>query len=289
MGKSETTMNSITRFATIVVVSVALLSGCSKLKNDSAPTAPGASVHGNGFGDSTSANFHPAAFRGQLKWNVESCKSCHGVKFDGGIAQKSCIGCHTQTNGPEACNTCHGGSVNVAPPNDLSGSSQRTSKGVGAHQAHLAGGTIGVAVACKTCHVVPGKFTDAGHVDDGIAEVKTDTTSVFYRSNAVYTTSTATCANTYCHGNFQNGNVSNAVVWNDTTGVNSAIKCGSCHGDITRTDPEERARPKTIAEGGTHPNKGDFNTTHCSNCHGAVVDANLNFVNKALHINGKLN
>ena len=288
MGKSETTMNSIMRFATIIFFSIAFFAGCSKLKNDSAPTAPSGSVHAEGFRDSTSPNFHQNAFRAQLKWNVESCKSCHGQKFDGGTAQKSCIGCHTQTNGPEACNTCHGG-VNAAPPSDLSGNTQRTSKGVGAHQAHLAGGTIGVAVACKTCHSVPATVAAAGHIDDGIAEVKTDTTSVFYRSDAVYTRSSATCAGTYCHGNFQNGNASNIVTWTDTTGVNSATQCGTCHGDVTKADPQDRARPKTISEGGTHPDKGAFGTTKCMNCHGAVVDANMNIINTSLHINGRVN
>ena len=285
-------MNPIIRFVTIIFFSIALFAGCSKLKNQSAPTEPSASVHGEGFRDSTSANFHAVAFRAQLKWNVESCKPCHGQKFDGGTAQKSCIGCHTQANGPEACNTCHGG-INAAPPTDLSGNIQRTSKGVGAHQAHLAGGTIGVAVACKTCHTVPATVDAAGHIDDGIAEVKTDSTSLFYRSNASYTSTTATCSNAYCHGNFANGNTSNSMVWTDTTGVGFATRCGTCHGDPARTDPEDRARPKTVSEGGTHPNKDDYKdpsgaSLKCYRCHGNVVDANLNFVNKALHINGKV-
>lgn len=279
-------MNSITRFATIIFFSLAFFAGCSKLKNDSAPTAPGASVHGNGFGDSASANFHAVAFRAQLKWNVESCKSCHGQKFDGGTAQKSCIGCHTQTNGPEACNTCHGG-VSAAPPNDLSGNTQRTSKGVGAHQAHLAGGKVGAAVACATCHTVPTKVSDAGHITNGVALVKTDTTSLFYKSDALYSASSATCASTYCHGNIPNGNKL-TVSWTDTTSVNAVIACGSCHGDVTKTDPEDRARPKTVSQGGTHPDKGAFGSTKCMDCHGHAIDANLNFINKSLHINGRI-
>jgi predicted CxxxxCH...CXXCH cytochrome family protein len=280
-------MKSITKFFTLLSIFVGLLAGCSQLKNDSAPTAPTASVHGSGFKDSTSANFHGLVFQTTLKWNVESCKTCHGQKFDGGTAQKSCLGCHSQANGPEACNTCHGG-VNAAPPSDLSGNTQRTSKGVGAHQAHLAGGKIGAAVACNTCHAVPAKVSDVGHINDGVAEVKTDTTSLFYRSAASYTASSATCASTYCHGNFPNGN-NKTVSWTDITSVNSVIACGTCHGDPAKSDPEDRARPKTISQGGTHPDKGAFNTTHCSNCHGSVVDANLNFVNKALHINGRFN
>lgn len=274
-------MKSITLCITTILFSVAFLAGCSQLKNESAPTAPTALIHGSGFKDPTSANFHGLAFRTTLKWNVESCKPCHGQKFDGGTVQKSCLGCHTQTNGPEACNTCHGG-VNAAPPSDLSGNTQRTLKGVGAHQAHLTGGKIGAAVACNTCHTVPSKVSEAGHITNGIALVKTETTSLFYRSDASYSSTSATCASTYCHGNFPNGSTK-TVSWTDTTGVNSVITCGTCHGDPTKSDPEDRARP-----GGTHPVKGAFGTTKCMNCHGYVVDENLNFRNKLLHINGRV-
>jgi predicted CxxxxCH...CXXCH cytochrome family protein len=285
-------MKSITLWVTIILFSVAFLAGCSQLKNDSAPTAPTASIHGSGFKDSTSTNFHGLAFRTTLKWNVESCKSCHGQKFDGGTVQKSCLGCHTQSNGPEACNTCHGG-VNAAPPSDLSGNTLRTSKSVGAHQAHLAGGKIGAAVACSTCHTVPAKVSDAGHITNGIALVKTETTSIFYRSEASYSSALTTCASTYCHGNFPNGK-NKTVLWTDTTGVNSVIACGMCHGDPSNSDPEDRARPKTVSQGGTHPDKDDYKdpsgaSLKCYRCHGNVVDANLNIINKALHINGKVN
>lgn len=275
-------MKAIVSCGTIFLASLWVFCGCSQLKNETAPTSPSVSVHPIGFKDSTSANFHGTLFRTQLKWNVLNCKPCHGQRYDGGTVQRSCLTCHTQAGGPEACNTCHGG-TNAAPPADLAGNTQRTARGVGAHQAHLAGGTIGAAVACNVCHGVPRSVGDAGHIDDGIAEVKTDTTSVFYRSNSSYTSSNGMCANTYCHGNFSNGNSTNVVTWTDTTGVNSAVRCGTCHGDVTQTDPQERARP-----GGTHPKKSEFPTLTCSNCHGYVVDENLNFRNKSLHINGRV-
>lgn len=288
-------MKSIVLCVSIILFSIAFLAGCSQLKNNSVPTAPTPTVHGTGFKDSTSANFHGLAFRTTLKWNVESCKSCHGEKFDGGTVQKSCLTCHSKTGGPENCTTCHGG-VNAAPPKDLSRNTLRIANGVGAHQAHVVGGSIGAAVACNVCHVVPTAVADSGHINSGIAEVKFDTTSAFYRSNALYSPSTATCSNMYCHGNFQNGNRANSIVWTDTTGVNLATKCGTCHGDPTISDSlktEDRARPKTIAQGGTHPNKDDYKdpsgaSLKCYRCHGNVVDANLNIINKALHINGKV-
>jgi hypothetical protein len=39
-----------------------------------------------------------------------NCQTCHGSNYNGGSVGVSCLslGCHVNTNGPEACNTCHG-------------------------------------------------------------------------------------------------------------------------------------------------------------------------------------
>ncbi len=282
-------MKTFLKYGIILGVTIGLIAGCSQLKNETAPVSPTLSLHGVGFKDTTSPNFHGIAIRAQKQpWNVQVCRSCHGLRYDGGTAGQSCLTCHNKPDGPENCTTCHGG-VNTAPPRDLSGHTSRTAQGVGAHQAHLAGGLIGPAVSCNICHTIPKAFADAGHIDDGLgAEVKFDTTAVFYRSNGSYTSSNATCSNTYCHGNFQNGNTVNSILWTNTSGVNDVIKCGTCHGDPTKSDLEDRARPTTVSQGGTHPDKGAFGTTKCMNCHGYVVDENLNFRNKSLHINGKV-
>jgi hypothetical protein len=88
-----------------------------------------------------------------------SCASrATAVTFTGGTTGQSCNTCHNKPNGPENCTTCHG-SVNAAPPKDLSDNISPASRGVGAHQKHLLGGIIGKAVACTECHTVPATLT----------------------------------------------------------------------------------------------------------------------------------
>ena len=53
-----------------------------------------------------------------------------------------------------------------APPKGTKGEAATTDRAVGAHQLHLQGGTIGPAVACSECHVVPTTTAHAnGKVD----------------------------------------------------------------------------------------------------------------------------
>ena len=273
-------------FAAILLAIV--LNGCSKLKNDQTPVAPSpVNVHPEGFKDNiTSADFHGKTIAKQ-NYDLGFCKKCHGYDYKGGSTNVSCLICHNKVNGPENCTTCHGSSVNAAPPKDLTRDSVRTARGVGAHQIHLLGGTMDRPFACTECHKVPKTINDAGHIDQSSgAEIIFDSTSVFYKSNAKYNSQTVSCENVYCHGNFANGNTTNMPVWNDVSG--SASACGTCHGDKNAIDPQDKARPKTISQGGTHPDKGAFGTTTCSNCHGLVIDINLKFTDPSKHINGKV-
>jgi predicted CxxxxCH...CXXCH cytochrome family protein len=103
-----------------------------------------------------------------------------------------------------------------------------------------------------------------------------------------YSATSLSCSNVYCHGHFKNGNDTLVVKWTDPDAQTGAA-CGTCHGDVTRPTPADRALPKTTARGGTHPN-----VTTCFACHykvtqGDLIDANLNFVDKTKHINGRLN
>jgi predicted CxxxxCH...CXXCH cytochrome family protein len=97
-----------------------------------------------------------------------------------------------------------------------------------------------------------------------------------------YNAQTVTCSNNYCHGNFKNGNPTNAMVWNVYTAASTA--CGTCHGNPGKPTLAERALPKTPAEGGTHPN-----VLACASCHGDVVNASLQIIDVTKHVNGKLN
>jgi predicted CxxxxCH...CXXCH cytochrome family protein len=261
-----------------------LLVSCSDLKKDlPTATSSGPQIHEQGWADASSANFHGAAIANS-GYNLSSCKECHGSNYSGGSSGFSCLPCHSKSGGPENCTVCHGG-VNAAPPTDLSGNTSRSFAGVGTHQSHvLVSDSLGSVVACNECHQVPTSLSSPGHIDLTTgAEVKflgAVVTSPFAGSGAPsYSHGTLKCTNTYCHGNFPNGN-NITPVWNDTSGVYRA--CGSCHGDPTKTGIGNKALPKTAASGGTHPNN-----TQCSNCHPNVIDGNYKFKG-TLHINGRL-
>ncbi|MFZ4619408.1 MAG: CxxxxCH/CxxCH domain c-type cytochrome [Bacteroidota bacterium] len=262
----------------MMVAAVLLLSSCSTRKEEKIITEPSISVHGVGFKDPASSNFH-AKYIQSKNYDLQLCKSCHGADFSGGTTGQSCNTCHNKPNGPENCTTCHG-SVNAAPPKDLSGNVSTASRGVGAHQKHLIAGTFAAAVTCNECHKVPAKLSDAGHIDASAnAEVKFDTTSVFYKANASYTSSNVSCANTYCHGNFNGGNTQ-TMVWTNNTGT--AAQCGTCHGNVNGATLKEKAFPVSGHNAATV-------ASNCGTCHAAVVDASLNFVDASRHINGQIN
>ncbi len=183
------------------------------------------------------------------------------------------------------CSACHGSTTNAAPPVDLAGNSAVTAKGVGAHQAHLVGSGDAQLVACTECHTVPATVdvTGAdGHMDASAgAEVLFNGSLATHPTGSItpspsYNSTGATCSNTYCHGNFVNGNPTTAPVWNAAAGTGA--QCGTCHGDATRTTVAEKALP-----GGTHPAY-----TSCVWCH-SNIDATASFTNGATHVNGSIN
>jgi predicted CxxxxCH...CXXCH cytochrome family protein len=267
--------------------------------------ATGGSVHGRGWTDPTSSNFHGAAIR-TANWDMRPCQTCHGTMYEGGKVNSSCRTCHTGTGGPEGCATCHG-STNPAPPRDLSTNTSRSARGVGAHQVHYAGTGIPVPAAvpifCLECHTTPGPVYAPGHIDltagaevlfnGPAANTRTneswtidfDPSLPLYIPTPSYDQGTLRCSNTYCHGNFKNGNLTFAPRWNDTTAASGV--CGTCHGDVAQP-PNTIARviPKWEGHGGTHPPVVTGNT--CATCHGDVVDANYRIINAARHINGRL-
>ncbi len=289
----------------VLAASIGLLAGCSQLKNDQTPTAPTLSVHGDGWTDPTSTNFHGNTVR-QLNWNMTFCKSCHGGNYAGGTAQTSCLTCHTQPNGPEACNTCHG-TFNApvsnialwAPPRDVSGDTLTTSRGVGAHQAHLQA-TLGKPLQCQECHTVPAQVYVAGHLDSYPLPAKVvmnDTLANLVSGSGTlvphpaYNAAQLQCSNTFCHGNWQvqksSAPANRQYIYTDSmivganysptwTGGVAQAACGSCHG----------LPPKGHLGYGT----SDFPLSTCGNpgCHAGVVDGNGNILDPTKHINGKI-
>ncbi len=224
------------------------------------------SMHPEGWLNPSAATFHGAAIAAAA-WDMSSCRSCHGSDYAGGQTGTSCLTCHPAT--PEGCTTCHGSSDNAAPPKDTRRRTDTAYPGVGAHQAHVQEGSVGRALACSECHQVPGSVAAPGHLDgDGQAELNFGTAARAGGANPVYDPATATCSGSYCHsgGRFGQGG---PVVWT-AVGVGAGA-CGTCHG----IPPA--------------PSTGHMATNlSCSICHGSVVDARLQIINRDLHMNGQV-
>ena len=251
--------------------------------------------HVPGFAVPSSSAFHGLFLRAN-NFNMDNCQTCHGSDFAGkGAPQASCNNCHTQAAGPQACNTCHGtfsDPTKTAPPRDPAGNTSTSVITVGAHTSHLYTNSISV-VACENCHIVPNASNVRNHytaVPHTI--VVLDSLAVHGQaSNAVFSTSSGTCANTYCHGNFQfnkadaptvnqyaftdNQMVGNNKTVNWTTVDGSQAPCGSCHGT-----PDGYISPVGHIKVSIH---------ECVACHSTVVDVNGNIIDKTRHINGQIN
>lgn len=263
-----------------------LISSCSDIRED-LPESPELTMHKDGFTNPTSPNFHGNVIR-NASWDMSSCKQCHAADYTGGTTGSSCFTCHSQSTGPEACNTCHGDysdPIKISPPRSLDGSILTTSPGVGAHIIHLFDNDLGKQIECNTCHSVPTSFSSAEHLDsDGKAELIFGNLAIHQNVNPVYDFSSNKCSNSYCHGNFvfykdssafasfytaptMRGNNFSAK-WNQVDGTQT--ECGSCHG---------------------LPPIGHIAATlnSCVNCHSGVVNAQGEIINPVKHINGVKN
>lgn len=269
----------------ILLFSIVIIVSCSDMRVDVQP-APEVGVHAEGITNPKSVNFHGKLVQ-NINWKLSECQNCHAADYSGGITGVSCLNCHHQPTGPEACNTCHGDFSNpsIIAPNK------------GAHFKHLYTTVISNNIACVTCHQIPNNFNSPGHIDDikgaevifsSLALVETnesgtqdyDASLSLFTPSPTYNKTNQSCGNTYCHGYFKNGNNENVVSF---TAGSAGGKCGSCHGDVTTGNP----LPKTSAQGGTHPN-----VTSCNACHSGVVDlvnGNWVIIDAGKHINGLLN
>jgi len=258
----------------LALTAVVVLGACSsELKDEEDlpgfPRVYGA--HGAGYALMGSENFHAHDIRMNLGWDITGCQDCHNVDYSGGVTGQSCnaSGCHVAADGgPEACYVCHGDSqTKAAYPQWYS-----------SHATHLEGGMYSATtIACSDCHDLPANFEDPVHIDmetPGKAEVRlmnalASTQTMGTTGTPAYDAAAGTCANTYCHGNFTNGNNA-AVAWKG----DDQAACGSCHG-------QGAGNP---LPGGTH-----IQNENCSGCHTGVIDENRRFIDKSLHVNGILN
>jgi predicted CxxxxCH...CXXCH cytochrome family protein len=250
-------------------------------------------------------NGHPASLH-TAGYPLIDCQSCHGSNYTGGsVVNVTCerSGCHADRGGnlksPEACNTCHGNflaaandTASWAPPKSLLNDTSTSIRSVGAHQLHLASTFMvsGNKVDCKECHIVPATISAPGHLGASPAEVvfngslaSLKTNSGAVTPNPSYNPATVKCNNTYCHGYFNNGNLTNAPVWNIADG--SQKKCGSCHGNPVTGNPKPVTGPHQFYA------DGDI----CQDCHyvgkqptAVYTGGQWSVSDKAHHINGKL-
>ena len=222
------------------------------------------SIHRPGIMDPASSDFHGQLIRDQ-KYDFGVCQKCHGDDFSGGTSKVTCLTCHTQ--GPTACATCHG---------DLATK--------GSHPFHLGAGPMKKGFACSTCHVVPTKYTDVGHIfladgslDPPPVEVTLGPLAALTPPGEVraappaYDPVTQTCTNIYCHGATLGDAAATYTtpVWS-APGTGQAA-CGTCHGT-----PPDHGNPSAAA-----------GTTACVACHPSVVDKNRNIIGDK-HVNGQI-
>jgi predicted CxxxxCH...CXXCH cytochrome family protein len=167
----------------------------------------------------------------------------------------------------QRCAKCHGDPeregdflLKSAPPGDLSGASDVSYPGVGAHLLHLLPSPTHAAIACTECHVIPSAANTEGHADNGLpAEIEFGPLASSANSLPTYDTERRSCSDTWCHG-------PDEVRW--TRPRPPSETCGTCHG-----------LPPDLP----HPQVED-----CSLCHGEVVDEEGLFARPELHINGQV-
>jgi len=294
-----------TKILFVILISLLFVIGCSEINNDITPPID-FTHHPEGFGDASSPNFHKFVFaNNNWSFNLKQCQSCHAADYKGGTVGVSCVTCHTQPSGPESCNTCHGNFSNpiyIAPPNDLEGNSDVSSKGVGAHNKHVYNNSISNNIGCFDCHKQT--VSSEGFVNAHIApppakmEFGTLATSENLGLTPNYDFDNLNCSNTYCHGGFKfaksesvNGWDSFYIedfivgnnyspIWNSTTGEEA--KCGTCHGQMIG----DVLSPLPVGHFGAEI----YKIEDCGNpnCHPSVVNGNGEIIDKLKHINKQI-
>ena len=96
----------------------------------------------------------------------------------------------------------------------------------------------------------------------------------FAGGQSIWNRTSATCASTYCHGNFDGGTTTNQPIWN----AGNQADCGSCHD--TGSDPASLKWKHAYHVG--------VAGLACEDCHANVIDSALNITNISLHVNGEI-
>lgn len=147
-----------------------------------------------------------------------------------------------------------------------------------AHRIHRSPRGTFLPVACDTCHVVPERVADPGHMDSDLpAEVEFGGQAVAHGATPVYDADQKTCSNTYCHGGALEFSADLPAPQWDAPRDES---CGTCHGT-----PPPAPHPDNSDCGSCHPSAGegvriadatmhlngiiDIDPLACDGCHGS--------------------
>ena len=256
--------------------------------------------------DRDARSFHGGELRA-LRWDVSSCRQCHGADLAGGRSSKSCKTCHAK--GPfSSCTTCHGAlTADGRPPPDLSWKLHpATARGVGSHQAHASARVV-APLLCGECHAVPQAVFTKGHLfDDGARRTTDLRAELRFGGRALlrgagansYDRKQGKCT-VYCHGStlkYPGTTPRPAWLQGDRLGCGSCHQvphkgmgvydCGACHQrSVTTCAPTEAgclavggmARVKFRGKGlhldGKAPVGRSGDGQACDACHGTAASA----------------
>lgn len=254
-------MKKIIKYLSVITFSGLLIAGCSELKKDIPTQAvSGSIVHGEGFANPSSPNFHGLFFK-KTNTKMTQCRDCHGLTFNGGGTGVACTKCHPAI-------TVHTDSLTVPGTANFHGAYVRS------HNWNLP--------ECQTCHGT----TYSG----GLASPSCDNQGCHSAAN-----NGPEGCNT-CHGNFADPNMqapprsTSGATETSNPGVGAhsnhlyspvlgkAVACAECHnvpGSVFAPGHLDTQLPAELNFNGPLGNKGttpsfDSGSLTCANtyCHG---------------------
>lgn len=226
-----------------------------------------------------------------INYDLTSCQACHGGELNGTDEVDGCSSdvCHTASQGQSvldaiyACDNCHG-YLDSDPFVDVKGRTSSDLVTVGMHTSHYtAAHSLTSNVSCGSCHVVPDSVFAAGHIDETpYAEIPFGTPTA---ADSTFTLSwdrqSATCSDTYCHGNFRFEKAASSSKWIYT----DSLIVGN-NQPVTWTDSLTGENQCTTCHG--YPPTGHLQSTKCGDCHTSVDETNhLSIIDTQKHINGR--
>jgi predicted CxxxxCH...CXXCH cytochrome family protein len=241
--------------------------GASDVCTGPIDTGPVGAYHPAGWADS---DVHGLA----AKMQDQQCISCHGADLTGDGDAVSCDSCHTEGWRTD-CTFCHGDPADGtgSPPRHISGLDDGALASFIPHRAHTSANPIAVEFDCVQCHTKPTDVLTPGHIfvgDSTPGEAEANFSGGLSKAG-VFTASTNTCSNLYCHGTGR-GNNGQAV---DTM---ASVTCHTCHSDMStggRWGTMSGEHSKHLGEG-----------LGCHECHASTASSNTAIGDKTLHVNG---